>query len=111
MVSEGAHSSGPHTCFLLDLRVVLGGATSDSASVLSGVHQGTVLGPILFLIYLTDLPDGVVNSTVRLFADDYSIYLPIRCSKGTVNWGNFKHFLELFINCQKMLKYSRNSSA
>ena len=59
-------------------RVVLNGATSDSAPVLSGVTQGTVLGPILFLIYINDLPDGVVNSTVRLFADDCIIYRPIR---------------------------------
>ena len=52
-------------------------ATSDSAPVLSGVPLGTVPGPILFLIY------GVVNSTVRLFADDCIIYHPIRCKKDT----------------------------
>ena len=68
-------------------RLFLDGATPDSAPVLSGVPQGTVLGPglgpILFLIYINDLPDGVVNSTVRLFADDCIIYRPIRCKKDT----------------------------
>ena len=59
-------------------RVVLDGATSDSAPVLLGVPQGTVLGPILFLIYINDLPDWVVNNEVRLFADDCNIYRPIR---------------------------------
>ena len=62
-------------------RIVLDGATSDSVPVLSGVPPGTVLGPILFLIYINDLPDGVVNSTVRLFADDCIVYRPIKSKK------------------------------
>ena len=69
--------------FARSQRVVLDGASSDSAPVLSGVPQDTVLGPILFLIYINDLPDGVENSTVRLFADDCIIYRPIRNKKDT----------------------------
>ena len=64
-------------------RVVLDWASSDSAPVLSVVPQGTVLGPILFLMHINDPPDGVVNSTVRLFANDCIIYRPIRNKKDT----------------------------
>ena len=62
--------------------VILGGAQSSSISVTSGVPQGplaqgTVLRPILFLIYINDLPDCIKHSTIRLFADNCIIYRQI----------------------------------
>ena len=45
------------------------GSISDSVTVLSGIPQGSVLGPIFFIVYIKDLPD-VVKSTMYLFADD-----------------------------------------
>ena len=58
-------------------QAVVNGATSSSTIVTSGIPQGTVLGPLLFLLYINDVPDNL-STSVRLFADDCILYTPIR---------------------------------
>ena len=59
-------------------KVVLDGEKSYNADVLSGVPQGSVLGPCLFLFYINDMPEGLhQETTVRLFADDTIAYLAV----------------------------------
>ena len=58
-------------------RVVLNRTFSDWKSVSSGIPQGRVLGPVLFIIFINDLPD-VIKSVCRLFADDTNIYKPTK---------------------------------
>ena len=57
--------------FLLDRhqRVMIAGIGSNWAPVLSGVPQGSVLGPVLFICYINDMPD-VVSSFIYMYADD-----------------------------------------
>ena len=63
-------------------RVVVCGEKSEQFSVTSGVPQGSVLGPILFLIFINDLPLGVI-SPVSLFADDSKIFSRIISEKNS----------------------------
>ena len=64
-------------------RVVVNGAKSDWAPVLSGVPQGTVLGPLLFSLYINDIPTDI-DSEIRLFADDCVCYREIKDTDDTL---------------------------
>ena len=61
--------------FLLDRKqqVVVNGKLSYWSIVLSGIPQGSVLGPILFVIFINDLPDQIRN-TVKIFVEDTKIF-------------------------------------
>ena len=62
--------------------VVLNGQTSTWRPILAGVPQGSILGPLLFLIFINDLPDGL-KSNAKLFADDTSLFTVVKDNKFT----------------------------
>ena len=85
------------------LKVVLEGQSSPTRSINSGVPQGSILGPTLFLVYINDLPDNVL-SQLAMYADDSTLYCVSPNSSSTsrgevgaslnndlenvLNWGN-----------------------
>ena len=65
--------------------VIVDGCKSDANKVLSGVPQGTVLGPLFFLIYINDICQDLTPGTrIRLFADDSLLYREIKTPEDTL---------------------------
>ena len=71
-------------------RVVLNGFNSEFGLISSGVPQGSVLGPLLFLIYISDLETDII-SNIQFFADDTMLYSAINDPLSTAN--NLNHDL------------------
>ena len=76
--------------------VVVDGEVSNWKSVLSGVPQGSVLGPLLFLIYINDLDDNITSNVLK-FADDTKVFRK-------VNTDGDKQYLQNNLN--RLLKWS-----
>ena len=65
-------------------RVLLNGQTSSWRPVLAGVPQGSILGPLLFLIYINDLPNEL-KSNAKLFADNTSLFTIVKDETESAN--------------------------
>ena len=83
--------------------VVLSGAVSDWTYIRAGVPQGSVLGPLLFLLYVNDIVNDI-GSYIRLFADDTSLFIIVGdpmtaagCIKGRfLKFRRYRNFANLF---------------
>ena len=78
--------------------MIANGARSKESEVKSGVPQGTVLGPILFLVMINDINEDIGTSDVSLFCDDTRIMRPISVEKDVEH---IQDDLEALYNCQK----------
>lgn len=67
--------------------MVVGGKTSSETPILSSIPQGSVLGPLLFLVYTDDVANSPlsVGSVLNLYVDDMPLYKPVRSLE------DFKH--------------------
>ena len=66
-------------------RVTESGATSKPLSICSGVPQGSILGPALFLLYENDFPDALEESNIAVFADDTKIDKEVKSAADVVS--------------------------
>ena len=86
-------------------RVVINGSCSDFLPIESGVPQGSVLGPLLFLIYINDLEKDI-KSRIKFFADDTMLYSVVHDPNVSAN--ELNHDLKLINDWAYQWKMSFN---
>ena len=104
-----AHFNIFYTCYK-DFSVRIGDSLSTFCNVLSGVPQGSVLGPLLFVIFINDLPQHIQSALPFVFADDTKCLLAIK-STGDIgklqsdvnNTAMWSHSTDLLFNEAKFV--------
>ena len=82
--------------------VLIDGENSSWNDVTSGVPQGSILGPLLFLLFINDMPDVVTSSTTALFADDCKVFKEIKSRDDCSNLQNDLNALHQWSNKWEM---------
>ena len=98
--------------------VVIDGVKSPAIDVISGVPQGTVLGPLLFILYINDIFSVVKHSKIKVFADDSKLHKRISSSadhsllqedlQAVIKW-SFDNNMELNETKFQLLQHGKNS--
>ena len=87
-------------------KVILNGSSSQWTEVTSGVPQGSVLGPLLFILYVNDITDGV-QSSLEMFADDSKLY---RIIQNPCDTDTLQHDLNYISNWSKLWLLNFNTT-
>ena len=74
--------------------VRIGSSLSKSCPVISGIPQGSVLGPILFNVFINDITDNFSNVTAKLFADDVKLYTNLSSANAVTNFQHHLHLIQ-----------------
>ena len=85
-------------------QVVINNTVSSQRNVRSGVPQGSVLGPSLFLFYVNDIIENI-RSEIRLFADDVIMYSPLESASDVIKFQKMGREMDDDLQCWQMQYY------